>query len=148
MEGKQVWYITAPASLPVTIVQDLSIPLDSAQKGLPVLTHNGDDYRLAFEDPSASSSFRLLIPNKKGHEYSERTYYLLLRIFIRLTRNQLAGLSIRLCISLAARRSHLRAPLASLQPRQSPRLRDQLGLNQKGFVLDTLLWACRPPRQQ
>lgn len=72
MEGKQIWYITAPASLPVTVVQDLTIPLDSAQKGLPVLTHNGDDYRLAFDDPAAASSFRLLIPNKKGHEYSER----------------------------------------------------------------------------
>ncbi|KAI3401110.1 hypothetical protein diail_256 [Diaporthe ilicicola] len=71
MEGKQVWYITAPASLPVTVVQDLTIPMDQAQKGLPVLTHNGDDYRLAFDDPSASSSFRLLIPNKKGQEYSE-----------------------------------------------------------------------------
>ncbi|KAL1873927.1 hypothetical protein Daus18300_003799 [Diaporthe australafricana] len=71
MEGKQVWYITAPASLPVTVVQDLTIPMDQAQKGLPVLTHNGDDYRLAFDDPSASSSFRLLIPHKKGQEYSE-----------------------------------------------------------------------------
>ncbi|KAK7736395.1 hypothetical protein SLS63_003373 [Diaporthe eres] len=71
MEGKQVWYITAPASLPVTVVQDLTIPMDSAHKGLPVLAHNGDDYRLAFDDPSASSSFRLLIPNKKGQEYSE-----------------------------------------------------------------------------
>ncbi|KKY30948.1 putative dna-directed rna polymerase i subunit [Diaporthe ampelina] len=71
MEGKQVWYITAPASLPVTVVQDLTIQMDSVQKDLPVLTHNGDDYSLAFEDPSASSSFRLLIPNKKGQEYSE-----------------------------------------------------------------------------
>lgn len=77
MEGKQVWYITAPASLPVTVVQDLTIQMDSVQKDLPVLTHNGDDYSLAFEDPSASSSFRLLIPNKKGQEYSERQYLLL-----------------------------------------------------------------------
>jgi len=77
MEGKQIWYITAPASLPVTVVQDLTIPLDAAQKGLPVLTHNGDDYRLAFDDPAAASSFRLLIPNKKGHEYSERKQQLL-----------------------------------------------------------------------
>lgn len=77
MEGKQVWYITAPASLPVTVVQDLTIPMDSAHKGLPVLTHNGDDYRLAFDDPSAASSFRLLIPNKKGQEYSERKHQLL-----------------------------------------------------------------------
>lgn len=77
MEGKQVWYITAPASLPVTVVQDLTIPMDQAQKGLPVLTHNGDDYRLAFDDPSASSSFRLLIPHKKGQKYSERKRYFL-----------------------------------------------------------------------
>lgn len=73
LEGKQVWYITAPASLPVTVVQDLSIPMDQAQQGLPVLSHNGDDYGMAFDNPSASSSFRLLIPNKKGNEYSLRT---------------------------------------------------------------------------
>lgn len=74
MEGKQVWYITAPASLPVTVIQDLTIPMESTNKDLPVLTHNGDDYRLAFDDPSAASSFRLLIPNKKGQEYSERKH--------------------------------------------------------------------------
>lgn len=72
LEGKQVWYITAPASLPVTVVQDLSIPMDKAQQGLPVLNHNGDDYRLTFENPSASSSFRLLIPSKKGNDYTLR----------------------------------------------------------------------------
>ena len=70
LEGKQVWYITAPASLPVTVVQDLTIPMDQAQKGMPVLSHNGEDYRMAFDNPAASSAFRLLIPNKKGVEYS------------------------------------------------------------------------------
>lgn len=90
MEGKQVWYITAPASLPVTVVQDLTIQMDSAKKDLPVLTHNGDDYSLAFEDPSASSSFRLLIPNKKGQEYSERKHLLLGdSCFLRITNHRL-----------------------------------------------------------
>lgn len=74
MDGKQVWYITAPASLPVTVVQDLTIPMDQAQKGLPVLSHDGDDYRMAFDNPAASSSFRLLIPNKNGDEYSMRKH--------------------------------------------------------------------------
>lgn len=72
LEGKQVWYITAPASLPVTVVQDLSIPVDKAENGQPVLSHNGEDYRMVFDDPSASSTYRLLIPNKKGNEYSLR----------------------------------------------------------------------------
>lgn len=78
MEGKQVWYITTPASLPVTLVHDLTIPMDEAEKGKPVLSHNGEDYRMAFDNPSASSSFRLLVPNKKGDEYSlsEHTYIL------------------------------------------------------------------------
>lgn len=77
MDGKQVWYITAPASLPVTVVQDLTIPMDEAQKGMPVLSHDGDDYRLAFDNPAASSSFRLLIPNKNGDEYSIRKQLML-----------------------------------------------------------------------
>lgn len=76
MEGKQVWYITAPASLPVTVIEDLTIPMDEAEKGMPVLTHMGEDYRMAFDNPAASSSYRLLVPNKKGDEYSlrEHTY--------------------------------------------------------------------------
>lgn len=74
MEGKQVWYITAPASLPVTVVQDLSISVEQAEACRPVLSHNGEDYRMVFDDPSASSAYRVLIPNKKGNEYSLRKY--------------------------------------------------------------------------
>lgn len=74
MQGKQVWYITAPASLPITMMQDLTIPLDDADEGKPILTHNGEDYSAAYENSATSSSFRLLIPNKKGDEYSLRKY--------------------------------------------------------------------------
>lgn len=74
LDGKQVWYITTPASLPVTLVHDLTIPMEDAEKGKPVLTHNGEDYRMAFDNPSASSAFRLLVPDKKGDEYSLREH--------------------------------------------------------------------------
>lgn len=46
--------------------------MDKAQQGLPVLSHDGDDYHMAFDNPTASSSFRLLIPNKKGNDYTLR----------------------------------------------------------------------------
>lgn len=74
LEGRQVWYITAPASLPVTVVQDLTIPMDEAKKGMPILAYNGEDYRMAFDNPATSSALRLLIPNKKGDEYSLRKH--------------------------------------------------------------------------
>lgn len=76
MEGKQVWYITAPASLPVTVMQDLTIPMDEAEKGTPILTHKGEDYRMAFDKPVAATSYRLFVPGKKGDEYSLREHAL------------------------------------------------------------------------
>jgi hypothetical protein len=69
MEGKQLWYFTAPASIPIEVVEKLEIPLERAQKGLSILSHNGDDYGVAFEDASTSRSIKLLIPNKAGDAY-------------------------------------------------------------------------------
>ncbi|KAL1875954.1 hypothetical protein VTK73DRAFT_9665 [Phialemonium thermophilum] len=69
MEGKQVWYFTAPASVPIEVVEKLEIPLDRAQKGLSILSHNGDDYGVAFEDAPTSRAIKLLIPNRAGDQY-------------------------------------------------------------------------------
>ncbi|KAK1766440.1 DNA-directed RNA polymerase I subunit RPA34.5-domain-containing protein [Phialemonium atrogriseum] len=69
MQGKQVWYFTAPASIPIEVVEKLEIPLERAQKGLSILSHNGDDYGVAFEDASTTRSIKLLIPNKAGDKY-------------------------------------------------------------------------------
>lgn len=69
MEGKQVWYFTAPASIPIEVVEKLEIPLERAQQGLSILSHSGDDYGVAFEDASTSRSIKLLIPNKAGDKY-------------------------------------------------------------------------------
>lgn len=56
----------------MTVVQDLSIPLDSAKAGEKALSHDGEDYNMTFEDPSVSSSFKLLIPSKTGTDYTIR----------------------------------------------------------------------------
>lgn len=72
MQGKQVWYFTAPASIPIEVVEKLEIPLERAQKGLSILSHNGDDYGVAFEDASTTRSIKLLIPNKAGDKYGMR----------------------------------------------------------------------------
>jgi hypothetical protein len=41
-DGKQVFHISAPASLPLSSVRDLSIP--KALRGEPLINHDGDDY--------------------------------------------------------------------------------------------------------
>ncbi|KAB5542686.1 DNA-directed RNA polymerase I subunit RPA34.5-domain-containing protein [Coniochaeta sp. 2T2.1] len=68
-EGKQIWYFTAPASIPIEVVEKLEIPLERAQKGQSILSHNGDDYGVAFEDAATSRAIKLLIPGKPGDKY-------------------------------------------------------------------------------
>ncbi|OIW26579.1 hypothetical protein CONLIGDRAFT_683543 [Coniochaeta ligniaria NRRL 30616] len=68
-EGKQIWYFTAPASIPIEVVEKLEIPLERAQKGKSILSHQGDDYGVAFEDAATSRAIKLLIPSKAGDQY-------------------------------------------------------------------------------
>jgi hypothetical protein len=51
------------------VVEKLEIPLDRAQKGQSILSHNGDDYGVAFEDASTARTIKLVIPNKNGDQY-------------------------------------------------------------------------------
>jgi hypothetical protein len=71
-KGKQIWYFTAPASVPIEVVEKLEIPLERAKKGESILSHNGDDYGVAFEDAATSRAIKLLIPSKTGDQYHLR----------------------------------------------------------------------------
>lgn len=68
-QGKQIWYFTAPASLPIEVIQKHPIPLDKIQSGKSFVAHNGDDYNGAFEDASTVHTIKLLIPSKEGNQY-------------------------------------------------------------------------------
>lgn len=72
-EGKQLWYFTAPSSVPITVVEKMQIPLDRAQKGLPILNHDGQNYSLSFDDALSSKTIKLMIPNKAGDRYAMRS---------------------------------------------------------------------------
>lgn len=74
LEGKQVWYFTAPASLPISVIQDMEIDLAKAQSGDTILKHNGDDYGLDLEPYTTSTQIQLLIPSKGGDKYNARKY--------------------------------------------------------------------------
>ncbi|KAI1124595.1 DNA-directed RNA polymerase I subunit RPA34.5-domain-containing protein [Nemania abortiva] len=70
LEGKQVWYFTAPASLPITVLKDMEIDLASLSKGGPLLTHNGDNYGLDLESHATNTQIQLLIPSRGGDKYT------------------------------------------------------------------------------
>lgn len=72
LEGKQVWYFTAPSSLPITVIKEMEIDLAKATAGNPILNHQGDDYGLDLEADVATTQIQLLIPSKGGDKYSTR----------------------------------------------------------------------------
>lgn len=59
--GKQIWYITAPASLPLHALTSVSLPAVLA--GQPVLTHRGQDYGFIRDDAGAAPTHtHILVP--------------------------------------------------------------------------------------
>ncbi|KAL7619517.1 hypothetical protein AAE478_010057 [Parahypoxylon ruwenzoriense] len=70
LEDKQVWYFTAPASLPITVLKDMEIDLSKATTGGALLSHKGDDYGLDLESYATNTQIQLLIPSRGGDNYT------------------------------------------------------------------------------
>lgn len=70
-EGKQIWYFTLPASLPIEVIQEHAIPLDKMHAGTPIVAYDGADYT-ASSDDVVDTSITVLIPNRAGNKYETR----------------------------------------------------------------------------
>ncbi|RDA83963.1 hypothetical protein CP532_6899 [Ophiocordyceps camponoti-leonardi (nom. inval.)] len=69
MDGKQFWYFTLPSKIPVSVVQNLEIPMDSSERGEHVFSHAGNDYGISFDRMTPKSSIQILIPTVDGSQY-------------------------------------------------------------------------------
>ncbi|KAK3319894.1 DNA-directed RNA polymerase I subunit RPA34.5-domain-containing protein [Cercophora scortea] len=67
-QGKQLWYFTAPASVPIEVIQKQAIPYTKIQTGEPIFAHEGADYVAAIED-GITHSIKVLVPSKAGDKY-------------------------------------------------------------------------------
>ncbi|TRX90634.1 hypothetical protein FHL15_008409 [Xylaria flabelliformis] len=76
LEGKQVWYFTAPASLPITVLKDMEIDLSKATNGGSLLTHNGDNYGLDLESYATNTQIQLIIPSNGVNHGIDSTVHL------------------------------------------------------------------------
>lgn len=68
-EGKQIWYFTTPASVPVSVVEKMNFPMRNAQTGDPIVSHNGVDYGVDLGATGVPSTYKILVPAKKGSKY-------------------------------------------------------------------------------
>jgi hypothetical protein len=69
LQGKQFWYFTVPSDIPISVVQNMEIPLDTAQRGDTVFSHNGDSYGVSFDSMTPKSTIQILIPTVDGSKY-------------------------------------------------------------------------------
>ncbi|KAG5928782.1 hypothetical protein E4U42_008037 [Claviceps africana] len=69
LAGKQVWYFTVPANVPISVVQNMEIPMNQSNRDDRVFSHDGEDYGISFDSMVPKSSIQILIPSADGAQY-------------------------------------------------------------------------------
>jgi hypothetical protein len=68
-DNQQIWYFSAPASLPISVLEEMEINPENANTDLPVLTHEGASYGLTIGKQDALHRMKILIPSEDGAKY-------------------------------------------------------------------------------
>jgi hypothetical protein len=67
VKGKQLWYITAPAAVPISVIKEVS--LEKVQRGAPAITHNGVEYGFVADQVDETGQTRVMVPESNGKGY-------------------------------------------------------------------------------
>ncbi|KAL8708794.1 MAG: hypothetical protein Q9220_006355 [cf. Caloplaca sp. 1 TL-2023] len=67
LEGKQIWHITAPASVPITSIKD--VPVKTIEAGASIVSYKGNEYSFSTEPEINSTTEILLLPNTEHNDY-------------------------------------------------------------------------------
>jgi len=67
LAGKQIWHITAPPSIPVSMIKEVS--LESVAKGEAAFTYKGTDYGFVADVDGGQARKKLLIATADGNGY-------------------------------------------------------------------------------
>ncbi|KAL8725352.1 MAG: hypothetical protein Q9166_007412 [cf. Caloplaca sp. 2 TL-2023] len=80
LQGKQIWHITAPSSVPISSIKE--VPVRQVTAGGPILSYEGSEYGLITETVADHGEKVLLLPSDEHNCYQsaageiERTLYL------------------------------------------------------------------------
>ncbi|RGP80373.1 hypothetical protein FLONG3_1522 [Fusarium longipes] len=69
LEGKQFWYFTVPSNVPISVVQNLEIPMNQSSANNKLFSHDGEDYGFSFESIAPKSNIQIMIPSSDSSEY-------------------------------------------------------------------------------
>jgi len=72
LEGKQIWYITAPASVSISSIEQIS--LQDIKEGKPILSHGGNNYGLSQDIAVDKTYTKILAPNESNDGYCTGKY--------------------------------------------------------------------------
>ena len=67
LKGKQIWYFTAPASVPISSIESMSL-LD-VKAGEPVLKHKNDDYGFMQDSAEDKTYTKIMVPSSSDNGY-------------------------------------------------------------------------------
>jgi hypothetical protein len=118
LDGKQIWYIIAPAAVPLSAVKKIS--LRDIKSGRKVVSHNGDDYMFTEEVPDLTENTKVMVPNASRGEYRTGKQIVSVMkgnplngrsiIFYSPNTPSPANASCKICFSTNGRRSEVRTP--------------------------------------
>jgi hypothetical protein len=69
LEGKQIWYISAPAEVPLAELETIS--LENAKLGNALLTHNSSKYGFVADDENSKKNLYVSMPGRNGYNFSK-----------------------------------------------------------------------------
>lgn len=72
LEGKEIWYITAPASVALSSIEGLS--MQAIQEREQIVSHNGDGYAFVPDANEANGFTKVMVPNSSNDGYHTGTY--------------------------------------------------------------------------
>lgn len=73
LAGKQIWYITAPVSVPISMIKNVS--MKDVQSGSAAITVDGEEYGFVLEKPEEQGSNRFTLPSEDGSQYRLGKYH-------------------------------------------------------------------------
>jgi hypothetical protein len=72
IDGKQIWYFTAPASVPISTMENMSW-LD-VKNGNAVLNYQGGDYGFLHDSAEDKTYTKIMVPNSSDDGYRTGKY--------------------------------------------------------------------------
>ncbi|KAL8771679.1 MAG: hypothetical protein Q9209_002870 [Squamulea sp. 1 TL-2023] len=67
LQGKQIWYITTPAGVPISSIRE--VPIRKVAEGNSIISYKSDDYGLFTEADSIDREKLLLLPSLEDNDY-------------------------------------------------------------------------------